>query len=158
MTTYQLTKLIWDDDDFSDMGWHDTTLWSMHANPDDFEFVVDLDYIFSWVCPASGKGPCEFWVAPVTMVFENVGNVRIHIESSQGTLEVAALHRTEIAQTPNGKLTHWRYRFECQEGEATLTATGFKMFVRRPPVLVASQRLGFAQRQGVDFGRAFLPA
>ena len=80
METYKLEKPIWDDGDFSKMGWHDSIVWSMLAIPDDFEFLFDLDYIFKWVHPKEGEMYYKFWVAPVTMVFENAHDIKINIE------------------------------------------------------------------------------
>jgi hypothetical protein len=146
-------KTLWTDADFAEMGWHDATLWSMVANPDDYEFLVDLDYIFEWVCPAAGETHYKFQVAPVTMVFENAHSIEITLESPQGTIEVADLHREHPTLTPNGELTEHGYRFECQEGEVKLRATGFKMFVRQRPVLLGQQSLSLAARGGVSFAR-----
>ena len=71
MESYKLEKPIWDDSDFEVMGWHDASVWSMLANPEEYEFLLDLDYIFKWVPPGEGAPNFKFWVAPVTMVFEN---------------------------------------------------------------------------------------
>lgn len=154
MEAFKLEKTIWDDSDFDVMGWHDATIWSTVANPDEFEFLVDLDYIFKWVQPTEGETYFKFWVAPVTMIFENAHNVSVEIESEQGTIEVANFHRENPRLTLNGKLTQYTYRFECQEGNVSLTATGFKMYVRRAPQLLQYQSFGLKERKGVRFGRA----
>jgi hypothetical protein len=153
MDNYNLEKSVWSDSDFAEMGWHDTTLWSTAANPDAYEFLIDLDYIFKWVDPAVGETYYKFWVAPATMIFENANAVQFDIESNLGAIEVADLHRGEPMPTPNGKLTERTYQFECQEGEIKLLATGFKMIVRQRPILLNSQRLTFEARGGVSFAR-----
>jgi hypothetical protein len=151
MEPYKLQKTVWEDSDFEIMGWHDTTLWSMVADLEKFEFLFDLDYIFKWVCPNSGETHYKFWVSPVTMVFKNAHSIKIGIESSQGNIEVADLRREKPTLTPNGKYTEHEYRFDCQEGQIYLWSTGFKMYVRHPPVLIDSQRLDLSQRGGVSF-------
>jgi hypothetical protein len=150
---YELERPVWDGGDFERMSWHDVTVWSTMANPEAFEFVLDLDYIFQWVHPGPGETYFKFWVAPVTMVLENVHSVLIDIESMQGTIEIDHLHREDPSLTPNGLMTQHRYRFECREGEISLTATSFKMFVRRKPRLLQRQSLELADRQGIGFGR-----
>lgn len=150
---FSLEKAIWDDADFATMGWHDATLWSMLADPYSFEVLVDIDYIFEWVRPAEGEAHFKFWVAPATMVFENAADLKINIESSQGSIEIANLHRQTIGPTPNGRLEQSAYRFECQEGEIALRATGFKLYVRQPPVLLNVQSLVLKSRGGVSFSR-----
>lgn len=137
MDAYLPEKLIWSDQDFAVMGWHDVTLWSMVASPDSFEFFVDLDYIFNWVHPGPDEIYFKFWVAPVTMVFDNASDVRININSQQGRIEIAELHREYVGPSPNGKYIQYRFKFDCQEGEIELEATGFKMYIRRPPALLS---------------------
>ena len=153
MAAHQPAKWIWTDNDFDAMGWHDATLWAMLADPERFEFLVDLDYIFEWVKPAPEETYYKFWIAPVTMIFENAHTVKLDIESSQGTIEVADLHRENPRPTPNGKLEERTYRFECQEGEISLLATGFQMIVRRNPALLSAQSLNLELREGVSFDR-----
>jgi len=126
MESYRLDKARWDDSDFREMGWHDATLWSFVANPDQFEFLLDLDYIFKWVKPKKDDSFFNFWVAPVTMVFNNVSGVVIDIESAQGAIQIADLHRGGPETAPNGKTTQYSYRIECQEGAISLTATEFQ--------------------------------
>ena len=153
MDSYELEKPAWDDSDFELMGWHDARIWSMLADTDAFEFLLDLDYIFKWVQPGEGETYFSFWVAPVTMVFENAHTVRIDIESQLGEIEVADLHREVPEPTRTGDAVQHTYRFECQEGELSLKATGFKMFVRQAPVLLQRQSLSLQQRGGISFSR-----
>jgi hypothetical protein len=151
--SYRLEKPIWSDADFAEMGWHDATLWSMAANPDSFEFLLDLDYIFQWVQPAEGETYFKFWVAPVTMVFENAHSIVVAIESQQGSIEIADLFREDPTPTPGGDLIQHTYRFECQEGEIRVRATGFKIFVRKSPALMRQQSFSLEARDGVSFSR-----
>src|SRR5690554_2765054 len=135
------------------MGWHDASIWSMVSNAAQFEYLLDLDYIFKWVHPKENETYFKFWVAPVTMVFENAFDVKIDIESQQGLIEVADLHMENPELTPNGKFTSHTHRFECQEGEITVKATGFKMYVRRKPKLIQGQSFDLEERGGISFGR-----
>ena len=151
---YELEKKLWTETDFKSMGWHDASIWSMVSNADKYEYLIDLDYIFNWVQPKADETYFKFWVAPVTMVFENSSDVKIDIESQQGIIEVADLHMENPELSPNKKFTSHNYRFECQEGEISLKATGFKMYVRRNPSLMKGQSLDFVERGGVSFGRA----
>ena len=155
MEIFELEKQVWDDQDFSIMGWHDTKVWSIFANSTDFEFILDLDYIFKWVHPKEGEidRRFKFWISPVTMVFVNVNGVKINTDSQQGNIEIINLHRENPQLTPNGKLTEYTYRFECWEGDISVRATGFKMFVRRKPELLQEQSFELAQRQGISFAR-----
>lgn len=153
MSVYELEKEVWSEADFDLMGWHDASIWSMVSNAEQFEYLFDIDYIFKWVNPKENETYFKFWVAPVTMVFENAFDVKIDIESQQGLIEVAELHMENPELTPNGKFTSHSYRFECQEGEISLKATGFKMYVRQKPKLIQGQSFELEERGGVNFGR-----
>ena len=47
--TDSIEKLIWSENDFQNMGWHDASLWSMLADPNNYQYLFDLDYIFEWI-------------------------------------------------------------------------------------------------------------
>jgi hypothetical protein len=150
---FRLEKPLWTMDDFGVMGWHDSRVWAMVAEEEKFEFAMDLDYIFKWVHPGPGETYFQFWVAPVTMVFENAYDVAIAIESSQGGIEVADLHREDSQLTPNGALKDYRFRFECQEGEISLRASGYRLYVRSEPSLMQGQRFSIEERGGISVER-----
>ncbi len=158
MEAYQLEEPVWDDGDFEVMGWHDATIWSIHPDSSAHEFSLDLDYIFKWVDPGPGETYFKFWVAPVTMVFENVHAVKIAIDSPHGVIEIADLNRGEPEPSPRVGLTERSYKFDCQEGEVSLRSTGFRLFVRRAPELLEGQHFNLAQRGGVGFVRGLSPA
>ena len=87
------------------------------------------------------------------MVFEDVYEVKLDIESQQGEIEISDLHMENPCKTKNGNYTEHTFRFECREGEISLSATGFKMQVRKNPVLQQGQSLELKERGGVNFGR-----
>ena len=66
---YRIEKLVWDDRDFYQMGWHDVTLHAMAFGPGEFELSLDIDYIFEWVRSTEGGSLFQFRVAPCTLVF-----------------------------------------------------------------------------------------
>ena len=153
---YDIEKEVWSEADFSDMGWHDAKIWGILAEEKSFEFLIDLDYIFAWVNPAGDRDGFSFWVSPVTMVFDNAVDVSIDIKSRQGIIEVSDLHMRNERLTPNKRFTEYDFIFECQEGEIKVTATGYKMYVRKRPVHQSLQWLEYSERGGVDFGRVLL--
>ena len=59
-------------------------------------------------------------------------------------------------KTRDGSSNAYDFRFECQEGKFKISATGFKMYVRRPPILLSDQCLEFKQRGGISFGREII--
>jgi len=150
---FELEKLIWTEDDFGKMGWHDATIWSSFSKIDDFEFILDLDYIFKWVKPSGGSEYFKYWVSPVTLVFKNVSSVKFDIDSQQGDIEVDDLLMEKPEVTPNGKFTSHIYRFVCHEGSIEIRATGFEMYVKQLPKLQGSQCFTLEERNGISFER-----
>jgi len=150
---YQLEKPLWTSEDFDVMGWHDSRVWAFVADEENWEFALDLDYIFKWVHPGPGETYFKFWVAPVSMVFENASDVEIAIKSGQGVIEVADLYREDPRTTANRALTDYRFRFECQEGEISLRATGYRLYVRSEPRLIEAQCFSLAERGGISVER-----
>ena len=70
---YRLEKWIWTDGEFDDMNWHACTIHAF-ASPDNYDLALDIDYIFRWV-NSPDKKSYNFWIAPATLVFENVTNI-----------------------------------------------------------------------------------
>jgi hypothetical protein len=99
LENYDLEKPTWTESDFKVMGWHDAKIWGLLANPEQWEYLIDLDYIFKWVHPKEGEEYFKFWVSPVTMVFENAYEINLDIESQHGEIEVADLHMENPRKT-----------------------------------------------------------
>lgn len=100
------------------MDWHDTHIHALAFRAELFEFWLDLDYIFRWAWPGEAFG---FWVAPATLVFTNVYNLRIEIDSLDGDLSLQSISRSELGPTRNAesltKHTESVWTLDCREGE-----------------------------------------
>ena len=159
MTTQQhkIEKPVWTEADFEQMGWHDVHVHAVAFRPETFELWLDIDYIFSWVDPQGSETHYSFWVAPATLVFENVYNLKFDIESPDGDMSLQGIERS-AASTPRNavtKHTEWRWQLDFNEGQMTLRSVGYSQFTRRPPVLVRAQQLTLEQRGGVSFDRDY---
>lgn len=153
-TEYTLQRWIWTAADFEQMGWHDATVHAMAFGPGEWEFALDLDYILAWVEPAEGERHFRFWVAPATLVFENVSELRIDLEP-QGDISLQDLIRGDRQPTRpgfEGAPAEWQWTLDCNEGAISLRATGFRQTFRQAPVLLGSQNLELARRGGISFG------
>lgn len=155
MSSYELEKTVWTENDFSVMGWHDSKIWGFLPETEEFQFMLDLDYIFQWVHPKGKSKYFKFWVSPVTMVFENSYDIILDIESSQGEIEVSDLKMENFRKAPNGIVDVYDFIFECNEGEIKISSSGFKLYVRSAPVLQNNQHLEYRARGGINFGREF---
>jgi len=156
---YKLEKWIWSEKDFEKMGWHDCHIHSLAFYPEKFELALDLDYIFKWVEPKKGETHYKFWVAPVTMVFENVYDISINIETSLG-IEIASISRSNQSAPRNvefiNKVEQWDWNIDCQEGTIFFKSVGYTMYVKSEPIFLSNQVIDINDRGGINFERGKL--
>lgn len=154
---YTLEKLVWSDTDFEQMGWYNAYVHAIAARPENFELLFDIDYIVQWVDPVPPNNYFTFWVAPATLVFNNVWNVTFHLESQSGEFSLQNLARLDEQTTPNGNMTDWLWKLSGNDGSVSFRATGYKQYFRKQPVLTQFQKLRFDERGGLCFTNADLP-
>jgi hypothetical protein len=152
MSERLLEKPVWSEADFDRMEWHDATIYAVGFDAASFELLFDVDYICQWLLPKNSNH-YSFWVAPATLVFENVHDICLDVES--GThLSIDRLTRTEQGRPRNsdaiGKEIDWRWTLQLQSGEIAFRSTGYTQYFRREPILTASQRLSLPARAGMS--------
>jgi hypothetical protein len=149
-----LKKLIWNENDFEQMGWHDNKIYALAFKDEDFEFVLDIDYILKWVQPEKNDTQFKFWVVPATLVFRNVWDLNINLESNV-KLEIQDLFRENPHPPKNAKhieeSTEYDWRIETHSGEITFKSVGFKLYFRKSPVLLDSTKIRLKERGGISF-------
>ena len=71
--------------DFDGLSWHDDTIYGLRFEAGDSfqgdwraELVLDIDHIVEWV--REGAGRVRFRVAPATLVFHGVTDLKISID------------------------------------------------------------------------------
>jgi hypothetical protein len=152
---YQLEKWLWTEADFEQMGWHDSHIHAVAFLPEQFEVAFDIDYVLQWVQPSEDQY-YRFWVAPATLVFENVHHLKVDLEPFDA-VEIADLHREDPQRPINADYisrdTEWRWRIETHQGDISLRSIGYKQYFRRPPVFGTSQSLDLVARGGFSFER-----
>jgi hypothetical protein len=152
----ELEKWIWSDEEFERMGWHDVGIRGMAFLPETAEFVLDIDYIFKWIEPKSPGGFYEFWVSPATLVFQNAYDLRIDA-AIHSNFSLEGISRRDPVAPRNqdyiNKKQEWTWVLDSAQGEITLQAVGYEMFVRAAPTMGSSQTLDLAARGGLSFDR-----
>ena len=145
-------------DEASDLpSWHDNLIYGFHLRSADPErgvwrsdLLLDIDHIVEWVCGADKH--CQFRVAPATLAFHDVTNVKISIDFEDGCYRqnINELSIAEIQRMPidAAEERHLRPYFEWsivlnlpQGGEITFGASGYSQILRAEPKLVCEQRL-----------------
>jgi hypothetical protein len=152
---YEIEKWVWDETDFEIMGWHDSRIYAVAFYSESFEFALDIDYIFQWVHPPENETYFKFWVAPATLVFENVYDLEFNIEIGFGEiLEIADLERTQEKDFDNKEI--WQWILSTQQGEIKFKSSGYKQFIRKEAVFGHSQTIDTSVRGGISFHRGRL--
>lgn len=149
---YTLEKLLWTDADFDEMGWHDALIHAISFGRTD-QLLLDIDYIFEWVHPKEGEINFKFWIAPCTLIFENVYNITFDLKVSvTQDLSIDDIVKSELKVVLGEQLTdyhHWT--IETKDGDISFNAIGYKQYVRRQPQLVDVQELAMESRGGISF-------
>jgi hypothetical protein len=72
-------------DEYDALRWHDNIIYALHldaADPDRgvwrSDLVLDIDHIVEWICGTDGS--VQFRIAPATLVFHDVTDLRITID------------------------------------------------------------------------------
>jgi hypothetical protein len=151
---YILEKSVWTQADYNQMGWHDANVYAIAFDPDSFEFLLDMDYIFKWVQPSEEGGNFSFWVSPVTLAFKNVHSLNVNLVSDIPEFAIADIDRGTSRPTPNGKFTEWEWFIKTnKKSHITFWATDYEQFVRSPAIHLNSQTLSMTERGGISFSK-----
>ena len=150
---YSLEKTIWTSTDFDNMQWHDNPIHAITFD-DNFEILFDIDYIFEWVL--KGK-KYIFWIAPCTLIFENVYDLTFDIGPVTPGMTIDFITKENPQKPKNSENincdTEFDWTIEMQEGTISFTSVGYKLFVRQVPKLLATQKLTSIDRGGLSFDR-----
>jgi len=149
---YSLERYFFTDADFDVMGWHDNFVHAVAIGSDRRELFFDIDYILKWEQPLPGEQHFRFWISPATLVFENVYRLNVQHQDWIGMCLLGIERSAEkVAIDPSYPTPLWRWDLECVEGGWEILASGYRQFIRRPPMLCHSQLLSLEARGGYAF-------
>ncbi len=153
---YQLEKIVWTDADFNVMNWHDCPIHAISFTKES-QLILDIDYIFKWVLIKNTRH-YKFWIAPCTLVFENVYNIAI--ETNYTTLTIDHISKENPQKPKNsayiGKDFEFDWIIETTVGEINFKSVGYIQHVRQKPILLRSQEINMEIRGGVSFDTSFI--
>jgi hypothetical protein len=106
--------------DFDRLSWHDCHIWRVElcaGDPEEGDWtsdlVLDVDYIVEWLCRVGGVG--QFRVAPATLAFHGVTDLRINIDwgrsGFQCSLHDSRRYRTRADSEPESVPDRPYYRW-----------------------------------------------
>lgn len=155
--------LIFSDDDFDRLSFHDCHLWGIgfqagdaDANDWTSDLVLDIDYIAEWVCGVGGGA--QFRVAPASLVFHGVTELQMRIDwgyhGHQVALSPVSIDRIERERVREQKVyldrPYYRWRIATNspgDGEIAFGAVAFDLTLRAEPVLSDRQALSRHERR-----------
>lgn len=157
MGNIKLNKVIWTENEFDLMDWHDSYIHAI-AFERNYEFILDIDYIFSWIKPSDNNNQFGFFISPCTLVFENVHDLKLDIQISEpfklqiSNITLSNPQRPINADYINREVEYY-WTISTQQGDITLKSVGFKQYVRGNPKIQHSQFIDLIERGGISFER-----
>ena len=150
--------------DFHELSWHDCSIWGMALHNgggepafEPADLVLDIDFIVEWLCGVGA--PARFRVAPAALVFHQVTDLRITVETTHsGDYRMAVspwpilrIDRESI-ERPEGYPGPTSYAWTLAlgtptPGEIHFGARGFTQELRAEPVLTERQSLTIGERE-----------
>ncbi|QNA77662.1 hypothetical protein C8250_001550 [Streptomyces sp. So13.3] len=148
-----LTKSIWSDADFDEMGWHDVTIHALCVQPGPSEnslprLLLDIDYIVRWVHPVPPETHFSFWIAPSTLVFEDIWDMEgdLDFKGMGMSLDIDHLRRS----VSDGSLAHPHWHIEGDGFDLKFHATGYHQYLRQAPRHSPRLVLSHEAREGLS--------
>jgi hypothetical protein len=148
--------------DFDDLSWHDNIVYGLRIDVGDprrdewhSNLVLDIDHIVEWVCGTDGG--VRFLVAPATLAFHNVTDLRLAVDfgdsGGQVNMNELSIHEITRERVEDQKVCldrpYYRWRIALNlpsDGEIGFCASGFTQTLRAEPALLDEQRLPAAER------------
>jgi len=147
MKSHQIEKWIWTEDDFEQMGWHDSKIYAMHF---DENIYFDIDYIFQWNTPEKQGILFTFWIAPATLIFRHPFGVKFSLESENGNAYHNGIEICDIVKKRSEHGDTW-WHIETQQGYIDLEADSYTQIIRRTPTFQYGPCIDRTERGGISF-------
>lgn len=157
-----MSQLVTTHTDFDATSWHDNYVYGLKIDIGDIEagdwrseLVFDIDHITEWV--KDDNGTIRFQVAPATLVFHHVTDLKLAIDwgdsGHRTALHEASIGHIERAQIADQQICFDRpyYRWLIAlnwpaGGEISFGASGYTQTLRCAPILHDEQKLSVSLR------------
>lgn len=138
-----------------DLSFHDCQIHSFGFDPDNYELLFDLDLILEW---HTERPNWKFSVSPVTMVFKNVYDIKLDINSDTQLIMddiIKSNPRTpkNIDSLPINTLEYDWYFDLIVGGEIRFKSIGMMIYQRKELSIQRSQTLTLSQRGGFSLSK-----
>lgn len=160
--THEVTQIMttsrdrtqWTEVDFPELSWHDCEIHSITIDQEgewQSDLVLDIDFVTEWLCGADKS--CLFKVAPATLRFINVDNLRIDVSLHfKQPIEINSIERSELPKKGINNY-HWSLKIHKhpyddgdRENLIEFDATSFMQELTGQPLETESLSLTRAER------------
>jgi hypothetical protein len=144
------TRDRWTTPDFDSLCWHDNHVHGLgivQGQDGEGELVLDIDHILEWLCPVGAPG--RWRVAPATLTFHKVTDVRVELDySGAGMMPFAIddITREPIVWRGEVRSYRWTLRINWPKGTITFQGPGFTQQLRLSSFLSDHQCLAVGER------------
>lgn len=138
-----------------DLNFHDCNMYSFGFDSDNYELLFDIDLILQW---HTEKPKWKFSVCPVTIVFKNVYDIEMDINSNTQLIMDDIIKSNprvpkNIEYLPAGTLEYdWNFDL-IVGGEIRFKSIGMTMYQRKEPIVQRGQALTLKGRGGFSLNK-----
>ncbi|MFC8454800.1 hypothetical protein [Kitasatospora sp. NPDC057223] len=152
-----LTKSLWSTSDFDDMEWRNVVIHGFCVRPNISGgflpcLLFDIDYIVGWVHPVPPEERFSFWMAPSTLVFEEVWDVEgsLEFKTSSMKLGIYDIGKSEVEGKSDDPLWH----IDGDSFDLKFRSAGYRQYFRQEPHFSPRMVLSYEERGGISFAEA----
>lgn len=140
---------------YDDLNFHDCQIYSFGFDSDNYELLFDIDFILKW---HTDKSKWKFSVCPVTIVFKNVYDIEMDIDSNTQLIMddiIKSNPRTpkNIEYLPANTLEYDWYFDLIVGGEIRFKSIGMTIYQRKEEIITTNQTLTLEERGGFSLSK-----
>lgn len=133
-------KKIFTTDEFDQLSWHDVTIKNVSFINKKFELLFEIDFILDWLHPKSEIEYFKFNVAKASLLFENVYDLQIEI-NTDANVRINEVSRSKRSTNKNTGVEEWVWLLDCIEGSIKFISSGFVLELKSNPIISETQNL-----------------
>ena len=137
------------------INWHDSRIYGIGFDGANYKLLFDVDIIIDWKKNANQEY-YDVFLAPATLVFENVWDLSFDIETWNIVLDIENVR----AINPKASKNHpdsleYEWEMELMQGVIKFKALGFRVFFKDDPKNIPPQDRTVNDRGGISFNTSW---
>jgi hypothetical protein len=143
MSNSILENSQWTEKDFDTMQWHDCKIYAIAFDEKKDELLFDIDYILEWIEPENNEPYFKFRVAPATLIFRNVYDVNLRLQSLMVQIEGISRENPVRPKNANaiGEDVEYDWSIETTSGHINFKSVGYRQVLQSQPKIQDHQQI-----------------